>query len=77
MNPNDTDPKAAPGGDADQVPANDAAPGEAVLNGADPVAVLEAEKLDLKDKLLRTLADMDNLRRRTERSATPTTGRIG
>ena len=33
----------------------------------DPVAVLEAEKTDLKDKLLRTLADMENLRRRTER----------
>ncbi len=33
----------------------------------DPVAILEAEKLDLKDKLLRTLADMENLRRRTER----------
>ena len=35
--------------------------------GADPVAALEAEKLELKDKLLRTLADMENLRRRTER----------
>ncbi len=35
--------------------------------GADPVALLEAEKLELKDKLLRTLADMENLRRRTER----------
>lgn len=33
----------------------------------DPVASLEAEKLELKDKLLRTLADMENLRRRTER----------
>jgi molecular chaperone GrpE len=33
----------------------------------DPVAVLEAERTDLKDKLLRTLADMENLRRRTER----------
>jgi molecular chaperone GrpE len=33
----------------------------------DPIAVLEAEKLELKDKLLRTLADMENLRRRTER----------
>lgn len=33
----------------------------------DLIAVLEAEKLDLKDKLLRTLADMENLRRRTLR----------
>jgi molecular chaperone GrpE len=33
----------------------------------DPIAVLEAEKTDLRDKLMRTLADMENLRRRTER----------
>jgi molecular chaperone GrpE len=33
----------------------------------DPIATLEAEKADLKDKLLRTLAEMENLRRRTER----------
>jgi len=33
----------------------------------DPIAQLEAEKTDLKEKLLRTLADMENLRRRTER----------
>lgn len=31
------------------------------------IAQLEAEKADLKDKLLRTLAEMENLRRRTER----------
>ncbi|MBX3538112.1 MAG: nucleotide exchange factor GrpE [Chelatococcus sp.] len=31
------------------------------------IAELEAEKRDLKDKLLRTLAEMENLRRRTER----------
>ncbi len=36
----------------------------------DPIATLEAEKLDLRDKLLRTLADMENLRRRTEREVT-------
>ncbi|MGL4635627.1 MAG: nucleotide exchange factor GrpE [Beijerinckiaceae bacterium] len=33
----------------------------------DPMVVLEAEKAELKDKLLRTLADMENLRRRTEK----------
>jgi molecular chaperone GrpE len=33
----------------------------------DPIAVLEAEKSELKDKLLRSLADMENLRRRTEK----------
>jgi molecular chaperone GrpE len=31
------------------------------------VAKLEQEKAELKDRLLRTLADMENLRRRTER----------
>ena len=33
----------------------------------DPIALLEAEKADLKERLLRSLADMENLRRRTER----------
>lgn len=33
----------------------------------DPIAALEAEKADLKDKMLRLMADMENLRRRTER----------
>jgi len=33
----------------------------------DPVAVLAKEAADLKDRLLRTLADMENLRRRTEK----------
>ena len=34
---------------------------------ADPAAVLAREAADLKDRLLRTLAEMENLRRRTER----------
>jgi molecular chaperone GrpE len=33
----------------------------------DPLVTLEAEKADLKDKLLRALAEMENLRRRTEK----------
>lgn len=33
----------------------------------DPVATLTKEVADLKDRLLRTLAEMENLRRRTER----------
>ncbi|WP_262269384.1 nucleotide exchange factor GrpE [Microvirga yunnanensis] len=58
MNPNDTENQnAAPQAE----PAND------VASAADPIAVLEAEKADLKDKLLRLMADMENLRRRTER----------
>jgi molecular chaperone GrpE len=40
---------------------------QAAAPEADRLAALEAEKLDLKDKLLRSLADMENLRRRTER----------
>jgi molecular chaperone GrpE len=36
---------------------------------SDPAALLEAERTDLREKLLRTLADMENLRRRTEREA--------
>ncbi|WP_375461013.1 nucleotide exchange factor GrpE [uncultured Enterovirga sp.] len=36
---------------------------------ADPIAALEAEKLDLKDRLMRALADMENVRRRAEREA--------
>lgn len=64
MNPNDTENQnAAPQAE----PATDAAPGAASAPEADPIAVLEAEKADLKDKLLRLMADMENLRRRTER----------
>src|SRR5947209_9237199 len=36
-------------------------------DAADPVAALAKEAADLKDRLLRTLAEMENLRRRTER----------
>jgi len=65
MNPNDTEnPNAAQTAE----PANDAALGPAAE--ADPIAVLEAEKADLKDKLLRLMADMENLRRRTAREIT-------
>jgi molecular chaperone GrpE len=64
MNPNDTENQnAAPQAE----PVNDAAPEAASAPEADPIAVLEAEKADLKDKLLRLMADMENLRRRTER----------
>ncbi len=68
MKPKDTDQhaatRAAPEGET-PIPevANDAVP----QPEPDPFAVLEAEKTDLKDKLLRILADMENLRRRTER----------
>lgn len=35
--------------------------------GNDAIATLEAEKTDLKDRLMRALADTENLRRRSER----------
>jgi molecular chaperone GrpE len=44
--------------------AETASPAEAT---PDPVAALTKEAADLKDRLLRTLAEMENLRRRTER----------
>jgi len=69
MKPNDTEnqnmtPQAEPADATDAPAANDDATRQAA---PDPVAVLEAEKADLKDKLLRLMADMENLRRRTER----------
>ena len=45
-------------------------------NGADTgperIAALEAEVADLRDRMLRTLAEMENLRRRTEREMADT-----
>lgn len=72
MTPNDTETAARPLPEGVSDPAQDAAGApETAAQGAaaraDALAALEAEKLDLKDKLLRTLADMENLRRRTER----------
>src|SRR3954470_19198096 len=66
---NDTADNSRPDGTPTGQPANDIGfetPG-APEQGDDRVAALEAERTDLKDKLLRTLADMENLRRRTER----------
>jgi molecular chaperone GrpE len=54
------DPNAAKAGaDATQVPPEEAKP--------DPVELLKSENSDLKDRFLRLAAEMDNLRRRTER----------
>ena len=47
--------------------APDTAPEASEGAAPDPVAVLAKEAADLKDRLLRTLAEMENLRRRTER----------
>jgi molecular chaperone GrpE len=67
MMPNDTDNQnMTPPNDAPEA-ANPLADETAAQAAPDPIAVLEAEKTDLKDKLLRLMADMENLRRRTER----------
>jgi len=47
--------------------AQNAAPEAEAAPALDPLEVLKAEHLDLKDKYLRLAAEMDNLRRRTER----------
>ncbi|SEP42807.1 molecular chaperone GrpE [Methylobacterium sp. ap11] len=65
MTPNDTE-NAARAHEPEAAEGAPASAPEAAPKG-DALATLEAEKLDLKDKLLRTLADMENLRRRTER----------
>ncbi len=57
-----TDPTAADG-----APANPETQNAEAAAQADPMAVLAKEAADLKDRLLRTLAEMENLRRRTER----------
>jgi molecular chaperone GrpE len=59
--------KVSPITEAELEAALETSVAEAVMPEVDPIAALEAEKLELKDKLLRTLADMENLRRRTER----------
>lgn len=47
-------------------------PGNEADAGLQRIAALEAEVADLKNRLLRTLADMENLRRRTEREMADT-----
>ena len=51
---------------ADAQPAN-AEASKAEAAQPDPAAALTAERDELKDRILRTLAEMENLRRRTER----------
>lgn len=53
--------------DAAATPAETDKPAAAEAGTDTPVAAAQQEIASLKDKLLRTLADMENLRRRTER----------
>src|ERR671913_324267 len=67
MKPNDTENQnMTPPNDAPEAAATPADENASQV-APDPIAVLEAEKADLKDKFLRLMADMENLRRRTER----------
>jgi molecular chaperone GrpE len=50
-----------------ETPAEAVAPETATEAAPDPFAILEAEKAELRDKLLRSLAEMENLRRRVEK----------
>lgn len=53
--------------DQDNKPAANAADAPSTAPDAERLATLERENADLKDRLLRALAEMENLRRRTER----------
>ncbi|ASP35608.1 nucleotide exchange factor GrpE [Labrenzia sp. VG12] len=54
---------------ADVTPETEAAAGEtgADATGMDPLELLQTENADLKDRALRAMAEMENLRRRTEK----------
>jgi molecular chaperone GrpE len=63
-----TDPTARPAdAAADEARAADTPAPDGAPADADPVEALAREAAEYKDKLLRTLAEMENLRRRTER----------
>lgn len=55
---------------ADATPATEAPAPEAPA--VDPIVALTAENEELKDRVLRTLAEMENLRRRTEKEVKDT-----
>lgn len=59
-----SDETAAP---EDVKPANEAAAEAPAEAAVDPVEALTAENGELRDKLLRTVAEMENLRKRTQR----------
>jgi molecular chaperone GrpE len=61
----------APSNEARAASQDGTAP-EAASSPEEVAARLEQEKAELKDKLLRTLAEMENLRRRTEREVADT-----
>jgi molecular chaperone GrpE len=54
------------------MPETESAAEAAPLSEAEQIVALEAEVADLKDRILRTLAEMENLRRRGEREMADT-----
>ncbi|MGI2032803.1 nucleotide exchange factor GrpE [Rhizobium panacihumi] len=64
---NGTDAAANENAEAVAAAMEDTAATEADVAEFDPIAELQAENADLRDRFVRLAADMDNLRRRTER----------
>ena len=60
-------PDSADGRGQDTAPTGQGAEAASVDPVAEALALLTAERDELKDRMLRTLAEMENLRRRTER----------
>ncbi len=56
----------------DATVAPETAAAETAAEATDPADALKAENADLRDKLLRTVAEMENLRKRTEREISDT-----
>lgn len=50
----------------DDIPVTDGTPGSGA-SSADPVAALQSERDEIQDRLLRTAAEFDNYRKRTDR----------
>ncbi|MBO6783217.1 MAG: nucleotide exchange factor GrpE [Alphaproteobacteria bacterium] len=71
MNENETPENESPAEPDAPAPANDAAPdadpGAAVAGADDRTAELEAQVAELRDQLLRAMAETENMRKRSER----------
>ena len=65
------DDKATPAATENQGNATDETTAETAAT-PDPIEALKAENQDMRDKLLRTIAEMENLRKRTEREISDT-----
>lgn len=60
-------PEEKPSGVTPETEAAEAAPEKAEADAVDPAEVLRTENAELKDRALRAMAEMENLRRRTEK----------